>query len=168
MMELIYLSLGSNLGDRAIQLEEARGQIANQLGELVSTSGIYESRAWGFSSEHNFFNCCLALRTALTPLEVLDSILRIEKGMGRIRIPPGEAGEGYSDRVIDIDLLLFGDLIYHHSRLVLPHYALAKRRFVLTPLNEIAPQLIHPLLKLSISRLLDQCKDPGEVWLHRK
>ena len=168
MREEIYLSLGSNLGDRVNHLEEALGHISDQVGKLVTISGIYESKAWGFFSEHGFCNCCVSVRTVLEPLQVLDSILKIERGMGRERTTPGEAGEGYADRVIDIDLLLFGEKLYDHPRLVLPHPAMADRRFVLTPLNEIAPRLMHPLLNLSISQMLDLCKDPGEVWLYRQ
>lgn len=168
MTEEIYLSLGSNLGDRVNHLEEALGQIADQVGKLVTISGIYESEAWGFSSEHSFCNCCVSVLTDLKPLQVLDSILEIEKGMGRDRNTTGEAGEGYADRIIDIDLLMFGERQYDHPRLVLPHPAMADRRFVLTPLNEIAPSLMHPLLKISISRMLDRCTDPGEVRLFRQ
>lgn len=168
MREEIYLSLGSNLGDRVNHLEVALEHIADQVGKLLTISGIYESEAWGYSSDHSFCNCCVSVRTALEPLQVLDSILVIERGMGRERTPPGEAGDGYADRVIDIDLLLFGERLYDHPRLVLPHPALADRRFVLIPLKEIAPRLTHPLLKLSVSRMLDQCRDPGEVRLYRQ
>lgn len=164
MMEEMYLSLGSNLGDRVNHLEEALGHITDQVGKLVSVSGIYESKAWGFSSEYSFCNCCVSVQTDLEPLPVLETILKIEKGMGRERNPPGEAGIGYTDRIIDIDLLLFGDLLFDHPGLVLPHPAIAERRFVLLPLSEIAPTLVHPLTGISISQMLDLCTDQGEVW----
>lgn len=160
--------MGSNLGDRVNHLEEVLGHIVDQVGKLGKVSGIYESESWGFSSEHSFCNCCVSVRTDLDPLQVLDSILKIEKGMGRERTTPGEAGVGYADRIIDIDLLLFGERQFDHPRLILPHPAMADRRFVLTPLNEIAPRLMHPLLNVSISRMLNMCKDPGEVRLYRK
>jgi len=168
MTEEIYLSLGSNLGDRVNHLEEALGHIADQVGKPGSISGIYESEPWGFSSEHSFLNCCASVLTDLEPLQVLDSILKIEKGMGRERNFSRGTSDGYVDRVVDIDLLLFGERFYDHPRLILPHPAMADRRFVLLPLNEIAPRLVHPLLKVSISRMLDQCMDPGEVRLYRK
>jgi len=164
MTKEIYLSLGSNLGKRENHLEEALRQIEEQLGSLGRISGIYESEPWGFSSDHSFCNCCVSVHTTLKPLQVLETILQIEKGMGRERSSPRNAEDGYADRVIDIDLLLFGDMQYDHPRLVLPHPALADRRFVLVPLNEIAPRLVHPALGISISRLLDLCTDPGAVW----
>jgi len=164
MTKEIYLSLGSNLGDRTNQLMEALRHIAGQVGSLGPVSRIYESEPWGFSSDHSFCNCCVSVQTVLEPLQVLDAILRIEKGMGRERNSPGKTKDGYADRVIDIDLLLFGTLLYDHPRLVLPHPALADRRFVLVPLNEIAPHVLHPVLGISIHHMLDVCSDPGEVW----
>ena len=164
MTKEIYLSLGSNLGDPVIHLKEALRHIAEQVGSLVQVSGIYESEPWGFSSDHSFCNCCVSVQTALEPMLVLDTILQIEKRMGRERSSPRVAEDGYADRIIDIDLLLFGDMHYDHPRLVLPHPALANRRFVLVPLNEIAPHLVHPVLGISISRMLDLCNDPGAVW----
>jgi 2-amino-4-hydroxy-6-hydroxymethyldihydropteridine diphosphokinase len=164
MTKEIYLSLGSNLGNRAHQLEEAIRQIAEQVGTLEKISGIYESESWGFHSDKRFCNCCISVHTALEPLQVLDAILRIEKGMGRERIIPKREGGGYEDRIIDIDLLFYGKLCYEHTQLVLPHPAMADRRFVLLPLYEIAPGLIHPVLGIPVSQMVEQCQDPGEVW----
>jgi 2-amino-4-hydroxy-6-hydroxymethyldihydropteridine diphosphokinase len=164
MTKEIYLSLGSNLGKRVNNLEEALRHIAEQVGSMGRVSGIYESEPWGFSSDHIFCNCCVSVQTNLEPLQVLDTILQIEKGMGRERSSPRKVEDGYADRVIDIDLLLFEDMQYDHPRLVLPHPALADRRFVLVPLNEIAPRLVHPALGISIHRMLDLCTDPGVVW----
>ena len=156
--------MGSNLGDRVNHLKEALRHIAEQVGSLGRVSGIYESEPWGFSSDHRFCNSCVSVQTTLEPLSLMDSILQIEKGMGRERSSPREVKDGYADRVIDIDLLLFGDMRYDHPRLILPHPGLANRRFVLVPLNEIAPHLVHPVLGISISRMLELCKDPGAVW----
>ena len=163
-MKLAYLSLGSNLGNRVNQLEDAIQLIAEQIGPPVSVSGIYESESWGFSSDHRFCNCCISLPTALEPLSVLEAILNIEKGMGRKRASPSGAQGGYTDRPIDIDLLLFGDDRFDHPRLTLPHPAMDNRRFVLVPLTEIAPRLVHPVLGISVSRMLELCNDPGDVW----
>ncbi len=169
MKKRIFLSLGSNLGDREHQLGEAQKLLLEQAGSGVKASGvqasgIYESRAWGYDSNHNFLNCCMSMLTELEPLQVLDAILQIEKGMGRIRSIPGKGQARYADRTIDIDLLLYGTLRLDHPRLVLPHPALARRRFVLVPLNDIASSLVHPVMDLPIGRLLELCEDPGEVW----
>ena len=166
MTKEIYLSLGSNLGDRVNQLKEAVRQIAEQVGKLGLVSGIFESESWGFSSEHNFCNCCVSVHTALEPLQVLDAILAIEKGMGRERVSPKGPEDGYADRLIDIDLLFFGNIRFEHPRLILPHPSIAQRRFVLLPLHEIAPGLVHPVLDLSVRQMLDLCDDPVKVWPH--
>jgi 2-amino-4-hydroxy-6-hydroxymethyldihydropteridine diphosphokinase len=157
-MNLIYLSLGSNLGRREQHLEAAVNLIQSRIGGLVSRSRYYESDPWGYSSKNRFCNCCLSMRTTLGPLPLLDQLLGIEKEMGRER-----AASGYSDRVIDIDLLLFGDIQLIHTRLTVPHPAISKRRFVLVPLAEIAPELIHPVSGMSIRKMLQQCDDPVVV-----
>lgn len=157
-MNLIYLSLGSNLGHREQHLKEAVKLIQSRVGEPERISHYYESEPWGYSSENRFCNCCLSMRTILGPLPLLDQLLGIEKEMGRQR-----GGTGYSDRVIDIDLLLFGDIQLDHSRLTLPHPAMGNRRFVLVPLAEIAPELIHPVAGISIRKMLELCADQAEV-----
>jgi len=164
MEEEIYLSLGSNLGNRVKHLEEARRHLMEQVGTPGRISRIYESEPWGFSSDHRFCNCCISVFTTLEPLPVLEAILRIEKKMGRQRNATRNAREGYADRTIDIDLLLFGDLQVNHPRLVLPHPALPDRRFVLLPLHDIAPQILHPVLGITVEQILQLCTDEGEVW----
>lgn len=154
----IYLSLGSNLGDRLNNLKAAGRQVEMYIGEPLKQSGIYESSAWGYASEYLFYNCCLSLQTALEPLTLLDRILEIEKQMGRLRVR-----EGYADRSIDIDLLIYGDLILEHPRLILPHPSMGNRRFVLAPLAEIAPGLVHPVEGITITEMLRRCRDKGKV-----
>jgi len=158
-MNLIYLSLGSNLGQREQHLDEAVKLIQSRIGKIEAVSSYYESEAWGYTSENRFCNCCLSIRSNLPPLLLLDRVLEIEKEMGRER-----GGAGYSDRIIDIDLLLYGDNQLDHPRLSLPHPSMEDRRFVLVPLAEIAPELIHPVSGLSISAMLRECSDLTEVF----
>jgi 2-amino-4-hydroxy-6-hydroxymethyldihydropteridine diphosphokinase len=158
--DLTYLSLGSNLGPREANLKRAGRSLIQRIGAEVSTSGIYESVPWGYESKHLFYNCCIGLITEMEPLTVLDEIISIEKEMGRRREPGG-----YKDRIIDIDLLFYGDRILTHSRLILPHPALEQRRFVLEPLHEIAPDLVHPVTGESIQTMLERCGDQSRVVL---
>lgn len=157
-MNIVYLSLGSNLGHREQNLQEAIKLILSGIGAAGQVSRIYESEPWGYSSENQFCNCCLSVRTNLDPLHLLDQVLGIEKKMGRERL-----GMGYSDRIIDIDLLLFGDIQMDHPRLILPHPAIGERMFVLKPLAEIAPGLVHPVTGLSIGQMLELCGDQTNV-----
>jgi len=157
-MNLIYLSLGSNLGSREQYIEEALKLIQNRIGEIEQLSRIYESEPWGFSSANRFCNCCLSLRSSLAPLPLLDLLLEIELAIGRVR-----EGVGYSDRVIDIDILIYGDIQLDHPRLTLPHPSMGDRRFVLSPLAEIAPLLIHPFTGKTITEMLEVCTDESGV-----
>ena len=157
-MNLIYLSLGSNLGHREQHMDEALKLIQSQIGGIEHVSRYYESDAWGYTSAYRFCNCCLSLRTNIEPLLLMDRLLEIEQVMGRSR-----EGMGYSDRVIDIDMLLYGDLKLDHSRLTLPHPSMGDRKFVLAPLAEIAPDLIHPVSGTSITEMLQVCTDQNEV-----
>ena len=156
---LIYLSLGSNLGDKLKNIVAASELIWKLLGNQGVVSQVFESSSWGYSSENLFYNCCLSLTTNLDPFSVMEEILEIEKILGRER-----GSKGYSDRLIDIDLLFFGDLILHHPRLTIPHPSIRQRRFILEPLSKIAPDLIHPQYGISILTMLEQCKDTGAVW----
>lgn len=157
-MNLIYLSLGSNLGRREQHLDEALKLIQSRIGTIEAISSYYESEPWGYTSENWFCNCCVSLRSNLQPLVLLDRVLAIEQEMGRER-----RGAGYGDRIIDIDLLLYEDNRLDHPRLSLPHPSMGDRRFVLIPLAEIAPELIHPVTRLSISKMLQECTDLTEV-----
>lgn len=154
----IYLSLGSNLGDRTQNLQAAEALIDQCLGHPDQVSRIYESAPWGFHSELNFYNRCISLPTYLEPLPLMDAILLIEKKLGRVR-----GRTGYADRLIDIDILFYEDLIMEHPGLMVPHPAIPSRRFVLEPLSEIAPDLIHPVIGLSIRAILAGCTDPCRV-----
>lgn len=149
----VYFSLGSNLGDRAQLLEEALTLLNKEIGNLVSRSSFYETEPWGFSSNHPFLNACCLCETKLSPLEVLHRTQQIEKELGRKR---KSKNKKYHDRPIDIDLLLCDDLTINTKELTIPHPFMQERRFVLEPLKEIAPDVIHPVLHISISKMLEQ------------
>ena len=150
----VYLSLGSNLGDKQRNLQEAVDSIAAEVGKVVHLSAIYESDAWGFDGE-TFYNCCLAVDTDLAAQEVLDEILNIERQFGRSR----SGTTSYANRTIDIDILFYEDLILNANDLVIPHPQLAQRLFVLKPLHDISPSKVHPKQHQTVSELLHACED---------
>ncbi|MEO1012297.1 MAG: 2-amino-4-hydroxy-6-hydroxymethyldihydropteridine diphosphokinase, partial [Bacteroidota bacterium] len=152
--ETIHLSLGSNLGDRLQNLQEAVFRLGIQVGDIIAISKVYESPAWGFSGG-NFLNLCLSLETKHPPLNVLKHVLLIEESLGRTRT----CSEGYSSRTLDIDILYYGNEIINTKALTVPHPQLQERLFVLLPLAEIAPQRYHPVLQKDTRNLLQQCKD---------
>jgi 2-amino-4-hydroxy-6-hydroxymethyldihydropteridine diphosphokinase len=155
MAHLVYLSLGSNVGDREAQLQEARAKLA-AVGRVVAESSFYETEPVEFTQQPWFLNCVLALETSKTPQELIAAVLRIEVEMGRRRM------QKKGPRTIDIDILLFDDTIVDSKELTIPHPAMHQRRFVLEPLAEIAPELLHPVLKKTIGELLDSLP-PGQV-----
>ena len=170
----IYLGLGSNLGNSREKLRMATERVRERVGRVAATSRVYVSDPWGYESEHRFMNCCLAVETGLDPLEVMDEILSIERDMGRPargdanEKSPDQAGRNtqgdiYKDRLIDIDLLLYGDLVMDHPRLKVPHPGMGERRFVLAPLAEIAGGVLHPVHRITIREMLEHCPDPSEV-----
>lgn len=150
-MATAYLSLGSNLGDRLRLIQEAVAALTVEAGPVTALSSLYETEPWGFSSPHRFLNVALALETTLSPETLLAVTQRIERDLGRTH----KSVDGrYADRTIDIDLLFVGDAVLDTPALTLPHPRLHLRRFVLEPLCEIAPALLHPLLQKSVSQLL--------------
>jgi 2-amino-4-hydroxy-6-hydroxymethyldihydropteridine diphosphokinase len=145
---LAYLSLGSNVGDRAGQLQEAIARLS-AAGRVVAASSIYETEPVEFTQQPWFLNCAAALETDQTPQQLMTAILAIEEEMGRRRV------QRKGPRSIDIDILLYGDEIVDSSDLTIPHPAMQHRRFVLEPLAEIAPEVLHPVLKKTIAELRD-------------
>jgi 2-amino-4-hydroxy-6-hydroxymethyldihydropteridine diphosphokinase len=146
--KVAYLSLGSNLGDRQVNLRTAIGQLLD-LGYVQEISSLYETEPVEVTDQPWFLNCAVAVRTELIPREFLAGILAIERSMGRQRIQPK------GPRIIDIDILLFGAAHINTPTLTVPHPAMAERRFVLEPLTEIAPEVKVPLLKKTVRELLD-------------
>jgi len=148
MPNVVYLSLGSNVGDRDSQLREAQARLGAE-GRIVASSSFYETEPVEFTDQPWFLNCAVALETTRTPQELIEAILRIEKEMGRQRL------QNKGPRTIDIDFLLFGDTVLDSPQLTIPHPAMHHRRFVLEPLAEIAPEVLHPVLKKTIRELRD-------------
>lgn len=149
----VFLALGTNLGDKKRNIEESFEKIEEQIGSIVSLSALYLSKAQGFESENLFANCAINVATSLTPEEVLSEIQSIEKKMGR---RDKSDVKGYSDRIIDIDILFYNNVVINDNPfLIIPHPHIQSRDFVLKPLSEIAPNLIHPVLNQSIEELLD-------------
>ena len=156
-MNRAWLLTGSNMGERENYLAAARLEIALQCGIVQQISSIYETAAWGKTDQPAFLNQAIGLETTLNARQLMRRILKIEKQLGRVR------EEKYGPRLIDIDILLFGDEIHNYELLKLPHPELPNRRFALLPLTEIAGELIHPVLQLSIAELLARCPDILEV-----
>ncbi len=146
----VYFGLGTNLGDKEQNLRVAVRQIEERIGNIVSLSAFYVTTPWGFTSENTFLNAAACAETELLPLDVLHETQAIEHELGRMA---KSAGGIYADRLIDIDLLLYDNMIMHGEELVLPHPLMEQRRFVMEPLSEIAPALIHPVLGRSMQEL---------------
>jgi len=155
-----YLSMGSNQGDRLGNLGSALELLKIRAGTIEMLSGVYETAPWGFDAENPFLNLAISLATSLSPSELLDCCLNIEKKLGR---KPHKKAGTYDSRPIDIDLLLYEQLVVSTPNLQLPHPLMHLRKFVLIPLNEIAPDLRHPLLNDTIDSLLSKCPDTLEV-----
>jgi 2-amino-4-hydroxy-6-hydroxymethyldihydropteridine diphosphokinase len=154
----VYLLLGSNMGARLQLLETAIKNINQRIGEVVEKSSIYETAAWGKTDQPGFLNIAIAVNTLLSPLEVLTRALDIESQLGRIR------EEKWGARLIDIDIIFYGnDIVNIPDQLQIPHPEMHKRKFVLEPLVEIAPDLQHPILNKSLSELLLELSDDLDV-----
>jgi 2-amino-4-hydroxy-6-hydroxymethyldihydropteridine diphosphokinase len=156
-MPTAYIALGSNLGDREQTLAVAKNRL-QRLGRVEACSSLYETDPVGFHDQPAFLNAVLALETKLEPLPLLDALLAIERELGRDR----SQGVPNGPRILDLDLLLMEDAVMVGEKLTLPHPALVRRRFVLAPLAEIAPQLRHPQRDQTIAELLALLPDEGE------
>ena len=151
-MNKVYLLIGGNVGNRLQNLRHAIGHLSDW-GTAIQQSAVYETEAWGKTDQEPFLNQALELNTSLTAQVLMGTILKIEEEMGRKRT------EKYGPRIIDIDILFYNDVIIHEPHLTIPHPEIQNRRFVLVPMQEIAPLLVHPLLNKTIQQLLEECPD---------
>ena len=156
-MNKVFLLLGSNLGDSKERLAEATKLIEEFIGTVIKCSGFYSTAAWGDTAQPDFLNQIIVINTTLKPLPLLRKILEIEKKMGRIRTVKNAA------RIIDIDILFFNNESVNLKDLIIPHAQIQHRRFVLIPLVEIAADMLHPTLKMTMQQLLAACTDKLNV-----
>jgi len=158
ILRTTYFSLGSNEGNKQENLQKAIYLIAKKIGSVAKISSIYKTASWGFKSE-DFYNICIQVATGLNPENLLKKIHEIELELGRIRTPDKE----YQARNIDIDVLLFDNEIIISKELIVPHRDMLNRKFVMAPLAEIAPNLIHPIEKQRIQICLNNCTDESGI-----
>ena len=158
--ERCYVLFGSNMGDKAAIFAKACHYINNRCGHVVKVSAAYESEPWGFEAEEWFLNRVIVVETGLSPMDLLQQLLDIERELGRVRHPEIE---GYTSRTADLDLLYYGSRIVQTETLTVPHPRLHLRRFALVPLCELVPAFRHPIFKKTQEELLKQCPDAGIV-----
>lgn len=152
-----YLILGSNLGDPESSLRTALEKIKSALGKVVRTSSVYVTEPWGLKDQPPFYNQVVEVETELNPYDTLEKLLEIETSMGRIR------GRKWAERIIDIDILYFDDQVINADKLRIPHPGIPDRRFVLVPLCELIPEMVHPVLQVTNADLLGSTSDTLEV-----
>ena len=148
-----YLLLGTNLGDRQQNLDQARNWINKKIGELILSSSIYETAPWGITGQPPYLNQVVRIETGMSPNDLLIELLDIERTMGRKRY------KKWDSRLIDLDILFYEDLIINEKHLIIPHPEIPNRRFTLVPLAEIAGSEVHPVHKISITKLLKETPD---------
>jgi len=157
MNQSVFLLLGTNMGDRRKNLADALWAIEARAGMIRKRSAIYETAPWGKADQSLFYNQVIQIATFLKPKNLLDQLLSIEKTMGRLR------NEKWGERIIDIDILFYGDEVIESDTITIPHPQLPYRRFALIPLAEIADDFIHPSMFQTIHELLKNCPDILEV-----
>ena len=162
-MNEVFLCLGGNIGNREANLQLAILKITDTCGQLINSSSIYETEAWGSNSSLKYLNKVILIKTNLTPLKLLEALSHIEKNLGRIRMQNQN-----TDRTIDIDILFFNNELIDLPSLQVPHPRLHLRNFVLKPLAEINGEYFHPLIKKNIKQLLLECTDNLAISLFKK
>lgn len=162
-MNVAFLCLGGNIGNRKFTLKQAVEKINNEIGKVVSQSNYYETEAWGVENQDKYLNQCICVETILPCNQVLKKSLAIELSLGRKR----NHKETYEPRTIDIDMLFYNFDCIQTKDLSIPHPRLHLRKFVLIPLNEIAPNFVHPVLNKTINTLLLECEDNCEVLIYK-
>ncbi len=158
LVEGIYLLIGTNLGERLQNLAQARQLIGRMAGRIICQSGLYKTQAWGETNQPDFLNQVLQIKTRLSHEALLQQTQAIEQAMGKQKIGK------WRERLIDVDILYYGNRIVSTPRLTLPHPQIPYRNFTLAPLCEIAPDQVHPLLRQSHQKLLAASPDPLKVW----
>lgn len=161
-MNWAILLTGGNIGDRQMYLQRAKEAIALNCGKLIKASSVYQTEAWGKRNQNSFYNQALAIETSLSAPELLHAVLEVEKTLGRVR------EEKYGPRTIDIDIIFFNDAIIHIPHLTIPHPEVQNRRFALQCLAEIIPGYVHPQLRKSVEKLLEECEDPLQARVLRR
>ncbi|MFD0993758.1 2-amino-4-hydroxy-6-hydroxymethyldihydropteridine diphosphokinase [Tenacibaculum geojense] len=159
IQRITYLSLGTNQGNKLENLQKAINIIANKVGAVLKIASVYKTPSWGYEGE-DFLNTCIKVSTYLPPEALMRTLLKIEKELGRVR---QDSNKGYSDRLIDIDILLFDDEIIFSKTLIVPHPRMLERKFALAPLAEIARNVIHPIEKKHLYICLENCLDTSEI-----
>ena len=156
-MNTVYIQLGSNIGERESFIAKSMEQIEENVGEIIIASSVFETIPWGNENQNNFLNSVIKIKTPFDSFKVLKKSQEIENNLGRVRL------RKWGERTIDIDILFYNNKIINTKELTIPHPLIQKRKFVLVPLSEIAPNYMHPILKKSISTLLSECKDNQKV-----
>ncbi len=159
-MNTCFLLLGGNLGDKEQNLQQAIHLLENKLGSTAKKSNIFITAAWGNEDQPEFYNQAIELTTSLSAIELLKTVLDIEEQLGRKR-----NNDRWQERIIDVDMLFYNNEIIDLPELKIPHPYLQERKFVLAPMNEIASDFMHPILKKTIATLLLECKDTLDVKL---
>ncbi|HNR20251.1 MAG TPA: 2-amino-4-hydroxy-6-hydroxymethyldihydropteridine diphosphokinase [Bacteroidia bacterium] len=158
-LQKVILLLGSNMGERKYQIVKALELLEREVGEIILQSGLYETEAWGKTDQPPFLNLCVVIETKFSPKDVLAKNLLIEADMGRVR------GDKWGARVIDIDILFYGNEIVEERNLRIPHPEFENRKFAIVPLMEIQPAFIHPVSSKTIQEVYANCNDSLKVRL---
>ena len=162
-MALVYLSLGSNKGDRVGYIQQATSILDGIDGiSLVRTSAFYESEPWGVDTKNWFVNAMIEINTTLSPQKLLETVNKVEAQLGRNREVEGH----YGDRTLDIDIIFYDNDIVNDENLIIPHKFFHQRAFTLVPMLELAPNFVHPTLKKTVLQLHEELEDPEMVFLY--